>query len=162
MVELIERIEAILKKKGLTFNRVEHDCGLGNGTIKRWREQSPRLDKLVTVSEYLDVSLDFLVFGTLQTDSSLSGESSIDIDRLKQVQGLLCDGSPLDEDEADLIAMRRLLPPEHQRELFELTYFKYKRIVEEGKESIYSTYLEDGSIKRSGPGGIDDDSTETA
>ena len=56
MSELVDRIGATIKEKGLTFNRVEHDCGLGNGTIKRWGDQSPRLDKLVRVSEYLDVS----------------------------------------------------------------------------------------------------------
>ena len=52
MSELVDRIEQAIKEKGSNFKRVERECGLGNGTIKRWGEQSPRLDKLVLVSEY--------------------------------------------------------------------------------------------------------------
>ena len=35
MSELIDRLEIEVKKKGLTFNRIERELGLGNGTIKR-------------------------------------------------------------------------------------------------------------------------------
>lgn len=42
MSELIQRIEEAAKGKGLTFNRIERDCGLGNGTIKRWSTHKAR------------------------------------------------------------------------------------------------------------------------
>ena len=71
--DLVDRIEVTIKEKKLTFNRVEHELGFGNGTIKRWKEQSPRLDKLIKVAEYLNVSLDYIAFGTLQTDNSTNG-----------------------------------------------------------------------------------------
>ena len=136
MSELVDRIGATIKEKGLTFNRVEHDCGLGNGTIKRWGGQSPRLDKLVRVSEYLDVSLDYLVFGTLHSENSPNGEIP-DLEVVKREQGLSCDGSPLDEVEADLVAMFRLLPPSEKEDLFDLVYFKYKKHVEKKMESDF-------------------------
>ena len=60
-----------------------------------------------------------------------------DLDEIKASQGLTCDGLPLSEDEVDLIAMYRLLPPSHREEIFDLVYFKYKRIVEQKKGSIY-------------------------
>lgn len=129
MSELIQRIEELAKGKGLTFNRIEHDCSLGNGTIKRWSSQSPRLDKLVLVADYLGASLDYIVYGTLRTDSSLKGEKP-DLEVEKEHQGLTCDGLPLSEDEVDLVAMYRLLPPSHREEIFDLVYFKYKRCVE--------------------------------
>lgn len=135
MSELIQRIEALAKGKGLTFNRIEHDCSLGNGTIKRWSSQSPRLDKLVLVADYLGASLDYIVYGTLRTDSSPKGEKP-DLEAEKERQGLTCDGLPLSEDEVDLVAMYRLLPPSHREEIFDLVYFKYKRHVEE-KKRIY-------------------------
>lgn len=150
MSELVDRIGATIKEKGLTFNRVEHDCGLGNGTIKRWGDQSPRLDKLVRVSEYLDVSLDYLVFGTLHSESSPSGETP-DLEAVKREQGLSCDGSPLDEVEADLVAMFRLLPSSEEEDLFDLVYFKYKKHVEKKMESIYWTYAEGSGDEKSGP-----------
>ena len=109
MSDLIDRIEGVIKEKGTNFKRVERECGLGNGTIKRWREQSPRLDKLILVSEYLQVSLDYLVFGRSRSEP-IKENGSADLEIAKQVQELTCDGSPLSEDEADLIAMYRLLP----------------------------------------------------
>lgn len=144
MSSLVDRIETKIKEKGLNFKRVERECGLGNGTIKRWAEQSPRLDKLVTVAEYLQVSLDHLVFGS-ESETSPSGDS-IDLDTYKKDQGLACDGSPLSPIEADLVAMFRLLPPSHQEELFDLVYFKYKRAVEDKKASIYSTYFDENDV----------------
>jgi transcriptional regulator with XRE-family HTH domain len=152
MSELIQRIEEIAKGKGLTFNRIEHDCGLGNGTIKRWSSQSPRLDKLVLVADYLEVSLDYIVYGTLRTDSSPKGERP-DLEAEKERQGLTCDGLPLRADEVDLVAMYRLLSPSHQEEVFDLVYFKYKRHVEEKKDSIYSTYFDENENAESGPAG---------
>lgn len=152
MSELIQRIEEIAKGKGLTFNRIEHDCGLGNGTIKRWSSQSPRLDKLVLVADYLEVSLDYIVYGTLRTDSFPKGERP-DLEAEKERQGLTCDGLPLRADEVDLVAMYRLLSPSHQEEVFDLVYFKYKRHVEEKKDSIYSTYFDENENAESGPAG---------
>lgn len=148
MSELVKRIEAILKEKGLSFSRVEHDCGLGNGTIKRWSDQSPRLDRLIIVSEYLSVSLDYLVFGVLHSENTPCGEEEINFSKIKEEQGLICDTSPLDEIEADVIAMYRLLPTLQQEELFDLIYFKYKRYVEEKKGSIYSAYLKESEYQK--------------
>lgn len=163
MSTLVIRIESAIKDIGVTFNRVEHDCGLGNGTIKRWGEQSPRLDKLVLVSEYLHVSLDYLVFGTIRTENTPNREGEFDLSSYKVEQGLTCDGTPLDEDEIDMIAMRRLLPPEHRQELFDLTYFKYERLVDKkGTESIYSTYFEDAPRQISAPDESDEAHIGTA
>lgn len=141
MSDLVGRIETTIKQQGLTFNRVEHDCGLGNGTIKRWSDQSPRLDKLVAVANYLKVSLDYLVHGSLQSESYPNGEAG----------ELTCDGSPLTDLEADLVAMFRLLPPSHQEEVFNLTHFKYKTHVEKEKGSIYSTYFDASNDAKSDP-----------
>lgn len=150
MSELINRIERVIKAKGTNFKRVERECGLGNGTIKRWAEQSPRLDKLALVSEHLQVSLDYLVFGRSCSETSTDGDA-LDLEAAKREQGLVCDGSPLDNIEADLVAMFRLLSPSHREEVFDLVYFKYKRHTDKGKESIYWTYFDESSDERSGP-----------
>lgn len=152
MSDLVNRIEKRIKEKGTNFKRVEQELGLGNGTIKRWSTQSPRLDKLVPVAEYLQVSLDYLVFGSSVSETSTNGDRP-DLEAEKERQGLTCDGLPLSEDEVDLIAMYRLLPPSHREEIFDLVYFKYKRHVEEKKESIYSTYFDGSEDEKSGPAG---------
>lgn len=152
MSDLVNRIEKRIKEKGTNFKRVEQELGLGNGTIKRWSTQSPRLDKLVPVAEYLQVSLDYLVFGSNVSETSTNGDRP-DLEAEKERQGLTCDGLPLSEDEVDLVAMYRLLPPSHREEIFDLVYFKYKRHVEEKKESIYSTYFDGSEDEKSGPAG---------
>ena len=152
MSDLVNRIEKRIKEKGTNFKRVEQELGLGNGTIKRWSTQSPRLDKLVPVAEYLQVSLDYLVFGSSVSETSTNGDRP-DLEAEKERQGLTCDGLPLSEDEVDLVAMYRLLPPSHREEVFDLVYFKYKRHVEEKKESIYSTYFVGSEDEKSGPAG---------
>ena len=143
MLDFIHRIETAIKAKGVTFNRVEHDCGLGNGTIKRWAEQSPRLDKLVAVANYLDVSLDYLVYGTLHSDSTPNREKHLELDGYKREQGLICDGSPLDEEEADLVAMYRLLPVQVREDFFDQLHCLYQKYAERKKDSIYWTYAAD-------------------
>lgn len=161
MSDLVNRIEKRIKEKGTNFKRVEQELGLGNGTIKRWSTQSPRLDKLVPVAEYLQVSLDYLVFGSSVSETSTNGDRP-DLEVEKERQGLTCDGLPLSEDEVDLVAMYRLLPPSHREEIFDLVYFKYKRHVEEKKESIYSTYFDGSEDEESGPAGSRDARDGTA
>ena len=152
MSSLIERIEHVIKARGTNFKRVERECGLGNGTIKRWGEQSPRLDKLALVSEHLQVSLDYLVFGRSCSETSTDGDA-LDLEAAKREQGLVCDGSPLDDMEADLIAMFRLLPEEEREDVFDIIHLKYKRRVEKKRESIYWTYFDGSGDEESGPAG---------
>ena len=149
MSSLIDRIEHVIKARGTNFKRVERECGLGNGTIKRWGEQSPRLDKLALVSEHLQVSLDYLVFGRSCSETSTDGDA-LDLEAAKQEQGLVCDGSPLNNVEADLIAMFRLLPEEEREDVFDIVHLKYKRHIGKKAESIYWTYFDENG-EESGP-----------
>lgn len=159
---LVDRISQIAKEKGLTFKALEREVGLGNGTIKRWEVQSPRLDGLIKVAEYLHVSLDLLVFGDSQTANVTNDREHLWLDRLKHEQGLICDGSPLTDEEADLIAMFRLLPSHEQEDIFDLIYFKYKKHVEKKAESIYWTYANENREEKSGTARGSNPQNETA
>lgn len=118
MSDLVIRIEQCIKGMGSNFKRVEEACGLGNGTIKRWSQQSPRLDKLKAVSEYLQVSLDYLVYGCNEP-SSFHGD--------------------LSELETHLIEMFRLLDNRGKEDSFDFIAMQYKKLIGE-KGSIYLTY----------------------
>ena len=140
---IVQRLQALVKEKGTNFKQLEVECGLGNGVIRRWDVQSPRLDKLVKVANYLNVSLDYLVYGREATGTDRDNDLALDLTAVKNAQGLLCDGSPLEAEEADLIAMFRLLPEEEQEDIFDIVHLKYKRRVERKRESIYWTYKAD-------------------
>ena len=146
----LEHDHVFLARLGGIERNVERECGLGNGTIKRWEEQSPRLDKLVLVSEYLQVSLDYLVFGRSCSETSTNSDRDIAVENLKKSQGLTCDGSPLEDEEADLVAMYRLLPDEQKEDVFDIVHLKYRKHVERKKESIYWTYHNGSSATKSG------------
>lgn len=145
-MSITDRIESIAKKNGSNLKQLEQQCGLGNGTIRRWDKQSPRLDKLSKVASYLNVSLDYLVYG----DSEISTEFN-SLRKAEVNQDLLCDGSPLADDETDLVAMFRLMSTDQKKEVFDYTYYKYRQYVELGKESIYSTFLSEDFKRTSGP-----------
>lgn len=145
-MSIYERVFTLIKERGLSISKVEKDCGLSNATIRRWETQNPSLDSVRKVAHYLNVSIDYLA-GEISEQSNSS---------------LVCDGIPLSDEESDLIAMYRLLPEAHRRELFELTSFKYHREVEQGKDSIYSTYGRGSARQGSGPGEEDHTINETA
>ena len=110
-MSIVDRIEEVAKKKGLTFKKLEREAGLGNGTIRRWEIQSPRLDKLVPVAEYLHVPLDYLVYGRSETATG----------------GPTCDGVPLSMVEADLVAMFRDLKASEKEIAFQFVTMLYQR-----------------------------------
>ena len=136
-----KRLIDLIEKKSLTIRKVERECGLANASIRRWETQSPRLDSVVSVANYLHVSVDYLALG--RCDKATKEMEEFDLEAAKREQGLICDGSPLDNLEADLIAMFRLLPEEEREDVFDIVHLKYKRRVERKRESIYWTYTED-------------------
>lgn len=134
-MSIVDRLQDIAKGRGTTFKQLERDIGLGNGTLRRWEEQSPRLDKLVKVADFLQVSLDYLVYG--DRESATAAE---------------CDGVPLSQTEADLVAMFRCLDSRDRATAFDFVQLLYERAVGE-KGSVYSAYSADEREQKSGPAG---------
>lgn len=60
---IVDRIQMKTKEKGTNIKTLEKEIGIGNGTIRRWDERSPQCDKISLVANYLQVSLDWLIFG---------------------------------------------------------------------------------------------------
>ncbi len=58
---LYSKIEKKCKEKGISIAGLEKAVGLGNATIKGWRESSPRFDNLVKVAEYFGCTVDELL-----------------------------------------------------------------------------------------------------
>lgn len=60
---IVDTIKALSNAKGMSITTLEQTVGLGNGTIGKWRKQSPSCDKLKLVADYLSVSVDYLLTG---------------------------------------------------------------------------------------------------
>ena len=143
--DLLKQLRA---EKGVSQVELARAIGVSNGNVGDWERgrSKPGYDALVALSRYFEISAGRL----LGLDDSLENKRD-DLTAYKQEQGLTWDGSPLSEEEADLIAMFRLLPSHEQEDVFDLVYFKYKKYVEKKMESIYWTYAEGSGNEKSGP-----------
>ena len=139
--DLLKQLRA---EKGVSQVELARAIGVSNGNVGDWERgrSKPGYDALVALSRYFEISAGRLLGLDDKRD---------DLTAYKQEQGLTCDGSPLSEEEADLIAMFRLLPSHEREDVFDLVYFKYKKYVEKKMESIYWTYAEGSGDEKSGP-----------
>lgn len=65
-MDIVDRIQALVNEKGLSIAALERNTGLSNGIIKKWKKQSPSCDKVITIANYLNVSIEYLILGTVE------------------------------------------------------------------------------------------------
>lgn len=56
-------IKEIAKDESLSIRSIERDLGFGNGTLQRWDDHSPSVEKLNQVAGYLKVPIERLIYG---------------------------------------------------------------------------------------------------
>lgn len=66
---IVDIIKQLSNAQGMSITTLEQTVGLGNGTIGKWRKQSPSCDKLKLVADYLSVSIDYLLTGEEKSPS---------------------------------------------------------------------------------------------
>lgn len=74
-MDVVERVKAICKEKGISLAQLERGCGFANAYIAGLRKGSMPADRLQKVAEYLDVSYWFLLTGQ-EDDSYMSVETA--------------------------------------------------------------------------------------
>ena len=149
-------LKELRSQHGMTQGQLAKAAGVSPGNVGDWEsgKSKPGYNALAALARIFEVSADYLL--ELETPPA---KTSDDLERIKLEQGLSCDGSPLEAEEADLIAMFRLLPSYEREDLFDLVYFKYKKHVEKKMESIYWTYAaEKGKVKPTSAPGDDSQS----
>lgn len=60
-MNIVEKIRALCSKNKNTIAELERTLGLGGGTISRWDNRVPGVNKVQKVAEYFDVSIDYLL-----------------------------------------------------------------------------------------------------
>lgn len=58
---ILKNISSLCKEKGISIAKLEKEVGLGNGTIGKWAESSPKVDSLKSVADYFGVTVDSLI-----------------------------------------------------------------------------------------------------
>lgn len=57
------RLKELRKAKGLTLQKIADVIGVSNGTVANYenRKREPRIDTLIKLADYFDVSVDYLI-----------------------------------------------------------------------------------------------------
>lgn len=57
----VERVKAICKERGIPIARLERECGFANGYISQLRKGTIPDNRLIIISNYLGVTVDYLL-----------------------------------------------------------------------------------------------------
>ena len=58
---ILKKILELAEKNNISVSCLEKTLGFGNGTIKKWGESSPSVDKLKKVADYFGVSIEYFL-----------------------------------------------------------------------------------------------------
>jgi len=58
---IFERISKLCAANGMSIARLEKEAGLGNATVRGWKDSAPTVTNLKAVADVLGVTIDELV-----------------------------------------------------------------------------------------------------
>lgn len=58
---IYKNVSCLCKQRGISIAKLEKETGLGNGSIGRWRESSPRVESLAAVAAFFGVTVDYFL-----------------------------------------------------------------------------------------------------
>nr|WP_319488589.1 helix-turn-helix transcriptional regulator [uncultured Caproiciproducens sp.] len=70
---LFEKVSDLCEAKGITIWKLEKELKFANASISRWKKSYPSADRLKKVSDYFEVTTDYL----LEQDNQISAQSQI-------------------------------------------------------------------------------------
>lgn len=101
-MDFYERLNSLIKSKGLSQRKVEMDLGFSNGSIGKWKKYSPNAEKVQLLAQYFGVTVDWIMTGEETKEGYYLNE-----DTAKLAQEMF-----EDEDMRSLFDMKRNMPPE--------------------------------------------------
>ena len=63
MEKVIDRIKDLCSKKNISIALLERKLNFGNGTIRKWDNSPPSVEKFKKVADYFNISMEFLMEG---------------------------------------------------------------------------------------------------
>ncbi len=134
----VELVKKICKERKIPISRLEKDCGFSNGYIRKLREGKFPSDRLLIISKYLDLPIDYLMTGKEETkkEPQLNSKDQKDIneilantEQLLKQDGLMFDGDPASPEaiESILSAMQIGMEMAKKKNKEKYTPKKYKK-----------------------------------
>ena len=99
MMNIVDRIKTLCGHQELTIAELERKLDFGNGTIRRWTTAAPSADKLLKISDFFHVSVDYLL-GNVMPDAPRiqivsrdeSKMTKEDLEKIQNILGAVFDG----------------------------------------------------------------------
>lgn len=108
---IYERIESLRKSQGLSQGKLEKQLGFSNGSISKWKNSTPKVERLQKLADFFGVSVEYLMTG--KEDGQKKKDNTDDLkekfDELKELlesgkmQPLRYDGQPIDDNTKELL-----------------------------------------------------------
>lgn len=111
----VELVKQICKERKIPISRLEKDCGFSNGYIRKLQEGKFPSDRLLVISKYLNLPVDYLMTGQTETENAeptLTPKDDRDIakrledtlaDLESNQEALMFSGEPLDNETRELL-----------------------------------------------------------
>ena len=74
---LYSRLEKLVSENGLTFAALEKKLKFSNGSLKKWETSMPSADKILQLSEFFNVSCDYLLTGEDRSSNLTDDEQEL-------------------------------------------------------------------------------------
>ena len=84
---IVERVKEKAAEKGTNMTAIENECGLGHGAIRRWNSNSPSIDKVEIIANFLSVSIEYLITGKEPGDLTPEEQQLVDLYRQADARG---------------------------------------------------------------------------
>ena len=108
---IYERIESLRKSKGLSQGKLEKQLGFSNGSISKWKNSTPKVERLQKLADFFGVSVEYLMTG--KEDKQKEKDNTDDLkQKYEELEELLrsdsikpvrYDGKPVNNDTIDLL-----------------------------------------------------------
>lgn len=108
---IYERIESLRKSQGLSQGKLEKQLGFSNGSISKWKNSTPKVERLQKLADFFGVSVEYLMTG--KEDEQKEKDNTGDLkQKYSELEELLrsdsmkpvrYDGKPVNNDTIDLL-----------------------------------------------------------
>ena len=108
---IYERIESLRKSQGLSQGKLEKQLGFSNGSISKWKNSTPKVERLQKLADFFGVSVEYLMTG--KEDEQKEKDNTDDLkQKYEELEELLrsdsmkpvrYDGKPVNDDTIDLL-----------------------------------------------------------
>lgn len=108
---IYERIESLRKSQGLSQWKLEKQLGFSNGSISKWKNSTPKVERLQKLADFFGVSVEYLMTG--KEDEQKEKDNTDDLkQKYEELEELLrsdsmkpvrYDGKPVNDDTIDLL-----------------------------------------------------------